>query len=366
MPGALEEVIQRLLAQAAELWPGTPPQRITVTKQIQRPYSNTFRLALLPGEQAQTVHYPAAVYAKIIRPTAKNRDNTQKYVERLQKEFEVARLLRARLPTAREFGVVHPVAYYGDLLCLVTTEASGIVLADVIAAGSKRWHGKNAWPNIARHCRRAGALLAAIQVATPETQPLRAEELLEYVEIRLQRLVASPAVPFSEPEAAAVRKFLEKTLAHMPVEQWQQSGCHSDYAPFNLLADTARMTVFDFAMFKTGSVYNDLAYFCHRLEGYLHKPTFSPSAIHALQHAFLEGYSQAGPGENRGLDHDPMFCVFLIKHVVNNYSAIMRQRVAGPSAHLSLPTRLFNRRVFRRYNDWLLHICKFMDSRVRA
>jgi aminoglycoside phosphotransferase (APT) family kinase protein len=358
MAGALDEVIRRLLEQAPELWPGTPPQRITVTKQIQRPYSNTFRLALLPGGHTQTAPHPPAVYAKIIRPTAKNRNNTQKYVERLHKEFEVARLLQARMPAVAEFGVVQPVAHFGDLLCLVTAEAPGQILADLIAAGSKRWHKKNAGQKIADHCGRAGALLAAMQSITPETQPLRAEELWEYVQVRLQRLVASEEVPFSESDAAVVGRFLERTLPQIPADQWQQCGCHSDYAPFNLLADSARMTVFDFAMFKTGSIYNDAAYFCHRLEGYLHKPTFSPDVIRALQCAFLEGYNRALQREKRRLENDQMFRVFSIKHVINNYSAIMRGRVAGSSAHLSFPVRLFNRRIYRRYNAWLLHQCQ--------
>ncbi len=357
MPGAIDEVMQRLQAQAAELWPGVRLKKIAITNQIQRPYSNTFRLALLPGDLAPGAQCPTAVYAKIIRPTDKNRDNTQKYVERLQKEFEVARMLQKRLPAVAEYGTVRPVAHFGDLLCLVSEEAPGRMLAELIAADAKRWHKKARGEKTARHCQRAGKLLAALQSVTAVNQPLEVGEILEYVDIRLQRLVESAKTPFSPSDANNVRKYLEKTLASVPGEQLRQCGSHSDYAPFNLLADEARLTVFDFAMFKTGSIYNDVAYFCHRLEGYLHKPTFSRGKIHGLQRAFLEGYNQASPCAETRIENDQMFRVFSIKHVINNYSAIMRQRVVGASARLSLPVRLFNRRVFQRYNDWLLRTC---------
>jgi hypothetical protein len=90
----------------------------------------------------------------------------------------------------------------------------------------------------------------------------------------------------------------------------------------------------------------------------LHKPIFSAPAIHALQRAFLHGYNQARSRENCPIEQDSMFHIFSIKHVINNYSAIMRKRVVGPAARLSLPVRWFNRRVFRRYNEWLMRACK--------
>lgn len=359
MAAAIEEVIQRLLAQAAALWPEAPPQKIAITGQIKRPYSTSFRLALLPADPGNAPRPPQAVYAKIINPTRKNSGGTQKYAERLQREFEIPRLLHTRLSPAPDLGLVRPVTYYSDLLCLITEEAPGRMLAELIAATATRWRPRRAWQNTALHCRRAGRLLAALQAATPEAHVLAGSELLEYVEVRLQRLVENPDIPFSKAHAGAVRRYLEKMLGQIPAEQLRQCGCHSDYAPFNLLASTERLTVFDFAMFKTGSIYNDAAYFCHRLQGYLHKPTFSAAAIHALQQAFLDGYNQAaGRGQQR-LEQDLMFRVFLIKHALNNYSAIMRKRVAGgPAAHLSLPVRLFNRRVYRRYNEWLLRACQ--------
>jgi len=358
MASAIEEVIQRLLSQAETLWPEAPPRALAISRQIQRPYSHTYRLALVPAGDTGPLAAGRAIYAKIIRPTSKNLYNTQKYVERLQQEFEVARMLRPYFDAVPQCGVVRPVAYFGDLLCLVTEEASGQILADLVVRGSKRWHASRAVPENERHCRRAGILLATLQAATPAQQAFDPRELLEYVEVRLQRLVESPAVPFSASDAGVVRQFLENNVVRVPHAQLQQCGCHCDYAPFNLIAEPTRMTVFDFAMFKTGSVYNDVAYFYHRLGGYLHKPTFSAHAIHALQRAFLEGYNQARQGPETGIENDLMFQILLIKHVINNYSAIMRRRVAGANARLSLPVRLFNRRVFHRYNAWLLHACR--------
>jgi hypothetical protein len=103
-----------------------------------------------------------------------------------------------------------------------------------------------------------------------------------------------------------------------------------------------------------------LSYFYHRLEGYLHKPIYRPQTIRRLQEEFLRGYTEASGHARREwrVAEDLLFKIFWIKHVVNNYSAIMRQRVVIKGKRVSLPAQLFNRRVFRRYNQWLSEACQ--------
>jgi hypothetical protein len=112
-------------------------------------------------------------------------------------------------------------------------------------------------------------------------------------------------------------------------------------------------------MFKTGSVYNDLTYFYHRLEGYLHKPIYRARTIRRLQDEFLCGYvEKMNGGREWRVADDLLFKLLWIKHVVNNYSAITRQRVVANGKKLSLPVQLFNRHVLRRYNRWLNQFCR--------
>jgi hypothetical protein len=357
MADAGDAVIQRLLAEAAQLWPEAPPSTITLARKFSRPYSTVYRLVL--GYEKSNAEAPqaSALYAKVFRPSQQNLQNQQKYLDRLRTEFEVARQLRESLCGQREAAIVRPVAYYPELLALVTDEAPGKSLAEIVIAACKRWSLRNALHQAVLHCRRAGIALAAIQSATPEPGRFDTSEFLEYVQIRLERLRASAETPFSNADHKCVRDFLEHALTKIPRAQLAQCGCHGDYAPFNLLADKERVTVLDFSMFKTGSCYNDAAYFHHRVEGYLHKPVFSASAIRAVQSAFLEGYNQALGRERAPIENDLFFRLMWMKHVINNYSAIVRNRT-GQGRRQSLPVRAFNQHVFRRYNEWLINMSR--------
>ncbi len=353
MADAGEAVIQRLLAEAAHLWPEAPPATITLARKFTRPYSTVYRLHLGYGQGQSSSPRARALYAKIFQPSTQNQDKQQKYLDRLQTEFEVAAHLHALLQEQQHIAVVRPVAYYPDLLALVTEEAGGQGLAEIITAACKHWALRNTLHQAVLHCHRAGIALAAMQTATRQTERCDAEEILEYIHVRLQRLRDSETVPFSPADYKRVLNFLEQTVANVPRAQLEQCGSHSDYAPFNLLADKERVTILDFSMYKIGSCYNDVTYFHHRVEGYLHKPIFSASAIRTVQSAFLEGYNQAAGRARDPIEQDRLFRVLWMKHVINNYSAIMRNRV-GRGRRESWTVRRFHEHVFRRYNEWLL------------
>lgn len=355
MADAGEAVKQRLLAEAAQLWPEAPPVALTLAKTFSRPYSTVYRF-LLEREKGNLANSsPRALYVKVFRPSQKNLQNQQKYLDRLQTEFEIARELHARLQDEPQIAIVRPVAYYADLLALVTEEAAGVGLAEILSSTCKHWSLRNALHQAVLHCRRAGLALAAMQAATLESRRLDVDELLAYVEVRLQRMRENAAAEFSSANEQRVRRFLEHALGKAPRAQLEQCGCHCDYAPFNVLADKARVTVLDFSMYKIGSRYNDVTYFHHRVEGFLHKPTFSAGAIRTVQSAFLEGYNQGAGREREPIENDLLFRVLWMKHVINNYSAVMRNRV-GQGKQESWAVAAFHRRVMRRYNEWLMRM----------
>lgn len=353
MADAGDAVVQRLLSEAERLWPAAPPHAITIAKAFPRPYSTVYRLHVGgEGGVCSTV-----LYAKVFRSSVKNLHNQQKYLERLRTEFEVAQQLGAAFPDHSQFAFVRPVAYYPELLALVTEEARGRVLAELISEACKPWSLRKTLADAVLHCRRAGHALAALQSVTRSTEPFDGHALLEYVQIRMQRLLESTVVPFSSSDYKRTLDFFENTLRRIPQEQLGQCGCHCDYAPFNLLADDERVTVLDFSMFKVGSRYNDVTYFHHRVEGYLHKPIFRAPAIRLIQHAFLEGFNEGSGGARAPVEKDLLFRVLWMKHVINNYSAIMRNRVGG-GRRVSLAVSAFHRRIFKRYNEWLVRMCR--------
>jgi len=103
-----------------------------------------------------------------------------------------------------------------------------------------------------------------------------------------------------------------------------------------------------------------LTYFHHRLEGYLHKPIYRLQTIRRLQNAFLDGYveTMGKTKQQWRVAGDLLFKIHWIKHVVNNYSALVRQRVVSTSKAAPFSAQLFNRHVFRRYNRWLNQFCQ--------
>ncbi len=360
MNNGIEQVIAKLRAQADELWPEAPPDDFRVVRHFVRPYSNVYRLQLVPRAERSLATPSRFIYVKILSRRATFQSNPEKYLARLATEFAAGRRLHEALGSAKEFGVVKPVAYYPECLAMVTEEAFGAPLSNVITRDGKLWPAADKLEQLATHCRRAGQALAVMQKATREASRYDPAELIEYIDVRMQRLLESDRVPFSAADRRQILRFLESAIPAIPVEQLGMSGCHSDYAPFNLLAAADKITVADFTMFKIGSVYNDLTYFCHRLEGYLHKPIYRSQTIRRLQDEFLRGYTEASghAGREWRVAEDLLFKIFWIKHVVNNYSAIMRQRVVIKGKRASLPAQLFNRRVFRRYNRWLSEVCQ--------
>lgn len=354
MAEAIQEVIRRLSSpETTALWRGAKPGKIALTGKLQRAYSTIYRLQVESAEEQAS----RLVYAKVYKLSPRHRDNPTKPRAKLKNEFETAQKLQAHLNGSRQYAVVKPIAYYLDLLSIVTEDAQGAPLADALESCCKLWHDSNKLEEALRACRRAGEALAAIQRATVEPQKYNPFELLEYVDIRLQRLVQGEA-PFSQSNRKQVLKFLEKAIAQVPADQYGQCGCHGDYAPFNILVGPAGVTVMDFATFKTGSIYNDVAYFHHRVEGYLHKPSFDVEAIRRAQSAFLAGYNHGAGREQQLIENDLLFKIFWIKHVINNYSAVMRKKVMTMRDRLSLAVYLFNRHVFRRYNQWLMQMCQ--------
>lgn len=349
-------VIARLRLQGHELWPETPPEDFQIVRRVVRPYSNVYRLQLLMR------HAPSArfVYVKILTPRTRLQADPEKYLTRLATEFKASQRLHAVLRHEKEFAVIKPVAHYPELLAIVSEESPGEPLANLITREAKLWPAAEKMEQLAKYCRRAGQALTAIQKATAEVSRFDSAELLEYVDVRLQRLLASQQVPFSAADRQQIMKFLQSAIPAVPVEQLGLCGTHSDYAPFNVLAAPEKITVADFTMFKIGSVYNDLTYFYHRLEGYLHKPIYRPQTIRHLQNSFLDGYVEAMGKSKQGwrVSDDLLFKILLIKHVVNNYSSIMRQRVVAKGKKASFPVQVFNQHVFRRYNRWLNRFCQ--------
>jgi len=354
MPNPVDAVIGRLRHQSASLWPDTPRPEITVAGKFVRPYSTVYQLRLNHANGSPR----RVLYVKIFKPSSTPAANQQKYLERLNVEFETARQLQSGISPSPGFSIVRPVAYFPELLALVTEKSPGEPLAAIIEKSCKRWHPVIKQQRVFRLCERAGEALAAIQQATRDRTPFDPRELVEYMDVRLQRLANAGETPFTPEHRNQVLHFLKRAVQRVPAAQLGRCGSHCDYGPFNLLAFEDRVTVLDFSMYKIGSIYNDVTYFCHRLEGYLHKPIFSTRAIRGCQRAFLESYNRASSRTKRPVEEDILFQLFWLRHVVNNYSAIMRKRVVIGSERVSPVVRLFNQHVYRRYNARILRMCE--------
>ena len=354
---AIQQVIARLKDEAKTFWPECPPSAITIAREFRRPYSTVYRLALPPRDGSTPLESRAGAYVKIFKPSAANRRNVEKYRQRLQTEFEVSRQLQQPFAGKRTVAVVKPLAWFPELLALVTEETPGRPLAELIERRCKRWHTKRELEQTLVQCYRAGEALALLQQATSMAALFNPDELVVYVDKRLQRLEQSPVAPFAAAQRRQVRDHLVRIARQCNGMQSGTCGSHGDFGPFNILAGRDHVTIIDFSMYRSGSIYNDVSYFCQRLESLLHKPTFSVSAIQRLTAEFLRGYNDGSGRQHDLIEKHALFNAFRIKHLVNNYSALARNRVGGGSRPGVL-VRSFHRHVFNRYNDFLTRICR--------
>jgi hypothetical protein len=340
---ALASVLETLRPDAQRLY-GVTALELHVQERISRPFSDIAKVRL-----DAPVRLPA-LYVKLARPRRDGDEERAFMTRRVEHDFAITRQIHAAMDHCGEFAVVRPVACYPEHLAIVTEEAPGLTLLAAIERRGRWWQGANEADTLDRGVSRVGQWLDRFQATGPVDGEIAPEGIVEYVDIRLRRLVAHPQAAFAAGDRERILRALDDRLSATSAAALRPVAIHADLALGNVIVSPERVVVLDLAMTGTGNRYHDLAHLFMQLGLMRFKPQFGGGRIAQLQSALLRGYT-ANP-----VEREPLFETMLCQHVVCHYLGLV-ERPASPVS------RLYNRIVARGHHEWLQ---RFADGKGRA
>ena len=329
-----EPVLERFTEVAATHF-GSSEIRLVPVRYEERPYSYILRVAAFrPAVDSSAGH----VFVKVFKPKPDLSDADMR--QRVSHDFDVTTKVRAAMSTYADLGAVTPLACYPDLLAIVTEETAGETLLAYLDAHA-RWHPPSPrLGELASTMARAGRWVRAFQRIDPGNAVVRVEALRDYVDIRLQRLVAHQPAGLSAVDAARILDHIDDLGTQVKSDALREVTIHADLAPGNILVASGRIVVLDLAMMRRGVRLHDLARLWMQLDLLTAKPAFRTGTIRAMQDALLQGFE---PGLT--VD-DPLFRLVSVLHRINHLSTLLLRRER-------FPARVYNTLLIRMHRRWL-------------
>ena len=276
-------------------------------------------------------------------------DHWRRLEKRRENEFAAATMIyEAFKQSSQDYNRVKPIACFPADLILVMEECPGEPLMRLISTRARFWPPFKIRKVLGRYCYLSGTWLKIVQQSTIRGDAhLDPGELVQYIDVRLRKLVARSAIPFSETLRSRILNCLEAKALQVGAGDLGIAAVTGDFVPANVLVEKQRVAVLDFGMFNYGSIFQDLAQYYQHLDFFRQKPIYSQAMVSELQEAFLRGYDSNFDSSKA------LFSVFRIRAIVNRLSATTVRKWAT----LPLHVRLFNRWAFRLQLDELGRLC---------
>jgi hypothetical protein len=310
---AVEQTLARLREDGAIALPDGGALSARVLSVATRPFSYVAWIEVChPGGSRRVV-------AKIprVRP-----GRTHRGLEQLQREYTAAHDLASTFGGERQLGVPDVVAFYPEVPALVCDEVEGATLSALIADGARGIPGAERLSRLEAVCRGAGRWLRFLQAATlVEGQQVSLDEMVAYVDVRLERIVELRPRGLDADWQASVRRAFAAAKEPAPADL-RVAAVHGDFTPSNIMSDGQRIVAIDLARFGVGSIYYDVTRLYHQLGLLLHKPWFRPATVARLRRALLAGY------DPRLHDGHPLFRLFLVQHLLCHWLGRLKPSAA--------------------------------------
>ncbi len=310
----------------------------------ERPASQIFKIKALLDSGSKNI------FVKISK--LRNNMSIDELQKEIVREYEIGKMVYDHLYETTEYSAIKMIACFLDYYAIVTEECQGDSLNSIIIKYGRLYPNKQRCNYLKSICYNCGLLLKNIHDTTQQDEIFDIHELIEYIDIRLNKLVADKQMVFDEKMRQGILKYLGKQSLMVAKDDLRIAGTHGDFAPNNLLVENQTVKIMDCADFQYSSIYRDITYFYQRLENFLHNPIFRPGTINALQDAFCKGYN---PQINIA---SPLFTIFRIRHVINNFRSIVLKTTVPKGKCVSLHVKMFNERILKIYIKWLLDVCE--------
>lgn len=335
-PDRFRPVLGKLTAEGPRYF-GFEVLRVEAVRQIERPFSTVLQIRAA-GERET-----ASAFVKLLKPRQDTPAETESMRQNAVKDFEMTTRVFQGLVPYPGLTAVRPLACFPQDLAIVTEEAPGSTLAQLLRA-AHGWPGRRRLEQLIASVRQAGAWVKAVQTALPQDVGVTADNVRSYFDRRLNELEAADPMRLSRSGRQRLedhREYLiSRALAEARAEAFHGVWIHADFCPENLIIRDGHLTVLDFTMAKTGTVYHDVSHLYLWLESMTAKPWFRPHVVAVLQRELLDAFES-------GLTPDrPLFRLMLLQHVLCHLLGIRlstRRSLSG----------LYAARLHARHRQWL-------------
>lgn len=334
LPPVFAGVIGRLRDQS-ERYFGNPETVIEPLVLADREAAQVLRARLRIGRSCDR-----HIFVKVFKTRGPSPDDWHFMRARVMKDFAVTSQVHEALGECTDLSVVRPIACFPDDLVLVTEEAPGEPFHAVLERHATWQPDDRTLDDLTNIAGRIGVWLRTFQGIEHLARRIAIDDMREYLDFRLRRLVSSPKRAFSEQQRRAVLSYFDVRSRDVGAADLAEVLVHGDVSPSNVLVNGRKIVMLDFAMACTGGMYLDVARLFTQFEFLKAKPKFRPHVVGRLQAALLAGFDRA-----LRPDH-PLFQLFELQHVICHI-ANLSLNPAPPVASL------YNRYQLHRHHRWL-------------
>jgi hypothetical protein len=299
----------------------------------ERPFSTVLKIRVAGAAR------PCDAFIKIAKPYDETPERLASARQSVVHEFEITSRVHAGLTSHAGLCAVRPIACFPEHLAIVTEEAEGVTLDGLLRRSAGR-PSLRTIEELAVILGRIGAWLHAFQAVTPAARPVSLESMYTYLDRRLAMLEASEGESLTSEGRQVICRYFER-LGTLVSGEVRAVSIHGDLCPENIVTRDGLVTVLDFTMAKTGSIYHDVAHLSMHIDLLKTKPWFSGQVVDRLNSALLNGFE---PGLS---DARPLFALVMLQHVACHLLSL-----TGRPRRSALE-RLYANRVCHRHREWL-------------
>lgn len=258
------------------------------------------------------------VYVKYYRKKREDVTNNS-IISSLRRDFETLAHYYKKFNGDQKFGVVKPLFVVPEKYILVTQEAIGKNLFQLIERDAAFYPSKNKQLDLNEKLRLTGAWLRyfhSLDSFSPAEYSIDA--LIEYMIVRLDILTEDKRRHFPVAYRNKILKFVGENKHDILDAELILHSSHNDFNLGNIIFENGRVTALDFAKTKKDSFLLDVSRIYHQLYLMTFKPQYRMGIIKRLQKALLEGFGMPSA------DQLMMFRFLLIRHTLTHLVGITR------------------------------------------